>query len=178
MIAVLRKIEKMIFAVEKPFLMVLLASTVLIAFSGIIGRVFFNKDFAWIGDFLQNMVIWLAFVGGTMGSRYNKHINVDIFPVFVKDKPGLKKILDCFITLFVMCVAGFLCYSAYMFVKMEYELGEDIPTMGMKIWIFQTILIYTFATVCFRYLLRFLESVTGQPLPEAVEEQAVEIETA
>lgn len=172
MIDILRKVDRLFYNVERTLIVVFVFSMTGLVLLSILCRnvPWIGRDFPWMFELTQIMVLWCAFIGGSLASRFNRHININLFPYYLRKKPRLGRFIDALLSLVVMVVAGFLCISAYGFVKMEYEFGEILPSMGIKLWAFQTILIYIFIMVSFRYLIRSLEYIRGRPLPEEVEE--------
>ena len=165
----LKKTEISLFKLETGLLVAIIFSMIVIGSSAVVLRNLFGRDFPWMNEVLQMMVLLCAFIGGGMASRYNRHININLFPLYFSRNPILKRVMGGLTSLLVMVVALFLCISAYGFVKMEYEFGEFFAATGLKFWIFQLILIYVWVAVAFRYFVRFLGDITGDTLPEELE---------
>lgn len=173
MIDILRRIETFISMCERVLIIALIILIITLSGCCIIVRNIGFSIAPWVGDILSFSVLWIAFLGASLAARYDRHVNLNIFPLLFSNKPVLKRIITAFASLFVVFVAIFLCIGTYNFVRVEYEWGIDIPSLGLKSWIFEVILIYLFAAVSFKYFIRFLEAVKGRPFPEEIEEALV-----
>lgn len=168
-IAILTKLDNAIFAAEKMTVYGLLLIMAALSFFSVILQVFFNTCFPGCLDLAQNMVLWCTFLGGAIGSRNNRHLNINVLQQFIR-KGRVKTVVEILLFLTVAVVTGFLTYSGYRFVVSQYEFGEDLPSLGIHLWVLQIILPYTFAIVTFRYFLNTLRRIAGSS-PENEEEQ-------
>lgn len=160
-IGVLEKIDDKIYSVEKLFLCILLLTMALLAFSTVILQLFFKICFVGCEDIIQNMVLWCTFIGGSIGARGNRHLNINILQTYLK-KENIMKLIEILLFVAVCVVGAFLAWSGYRFILSQYEFGEDLPSLGMKLWIFQVILPYVYAMLVFRYFIGALKRITGR----------------
>jgi C4-dicarboxylate transporter, DctQ subunit len=159
-IAILTRLDDTVFAAEKATVYTLLLVMASLSFFSVILRLFFNTCFPGCLDLAQNMVLWCTFLGGAIGSRNNRHLNINVLQQFIR-KGRVKTIVEIILFLTVAVVAAFLTYSGYRFILSQYEFGEDLPSLGIHLWILQIILPYTFAIVTFRYFLNALRRIAG-----------------
>ena len=52
---------------------------IIIVFSNVIGRYFFNVSLAWAEEASRFLFIWAAFLGGVLAHEHYEHMNLDIF---------------------------------------------------------------------------------------------------
>ncbi|MDY6934387.1 MAG: TRAP transporter small permease [Spirochaetota bacterium] len=166
----LRKIETIFSILERYIIIAIILLILTLSFGSIILR---NVGFSippWVSSILQQAVLWVAFLGGALASRYNRQVNFNIlFHIFEK-RAYINRILIILINLSIVPVAVLFCIGVFNYVRFEREWGIDIPSLGIKSWYFATILIYVFAMIAFRYFVRFLEAAKGIPFPEEKEE--------
>lgn len=70
-------VDDLLWSVEAVALCVLIGALAGVSFVNVIARNFFDANFAWIGEFYQFTVIWLALIGASAATRSGRHINVD-----------------------------------------------------------------------------------------------------
>jgi len=157
---ILQKVDDKIYIAEKSILCTLIVAMASLAFFTVIFRLVFHKCFVGCEDIVQNMVLWCTFLGGAIGARNNSHLNINILQTYLK-KGKFKLGVDLLLLSVTCIVAGFLALSGYSFVLSQIDFGEDMPSLGMKLWVFQVILPYTFSIVCFRYFLGTLKKAAG-----------------
>ena len=170
-IFLLRNIETFFSLIEKYALIVIISFIVLLSFGSIVLRNAGVTIPPWVNDILQQGVLCVAFIGGSLASRYNKQVSFNfLFPI-LENRPTLKRIINAATNLYVIPIAVLLFICTYNFVRLEKEWGMDIPSLGMDTWYFETVLVYVFAMISFKYFVRFLEAARGIPFPEDKEDK-------
>ncbi|MBU0995724.1 MAG: TRAP transporter small permease [Proteobacteria bacterium] len=164
-ISALEYIDRCLFFCEKTMIYFLLLTMAGLSFYSVILRLLFDKAFVGCTDLVQNLVLWCTFLGGSVGARYNHHLSINIFQHLVKNKK-IKTIIEIILFIGVAIVSFFLAWSGYRFVSSQYEFGEDLPSLGLKLWVFQIILPYTFAMVSYQYFLQALKRMLGLNVTE------------
>jgi C4-dicarboxylate transporter, DctQ subunit len=148
--------NKLIAKIESVFLITLLTTMILIAFLQVILRNFFSTSILWGDIFLRHLVLWVGFLGAALATKESKHINIDALSRILS--PGLKKVIGFITNLFAAFVCFFLTKASLTFVSFEKEsqstLFANIPT-----WIFQTIIIFGFGIMMFRFLIHSIENL-------------------
>jgi C4-dicarboxylate transporter DctQ subunit len=148
--------DEIIDRIEQTFLVVLLSTMILIAFSQILLRNLFATGLAWGDPLVRNLVLWVGFIGAALATKEGKHINIDVFSRWL---PSLgKTIVGVINHLFSFLVCCLLCFAALKFVKNEAQMGS-ITFSRIPAWIPQIILPITFGVMAFRYGLRFLRNL-------------------
>jgi len=105
----------------------------------------------WSEPFVRLLVLWLTFLGASLLTGENKHINIDLFSALLPPKwlPVRELILS------VVCVAisAIMLKVCIGYVKMEMEFGGTL-FLHLPNWIGELILPLGFAMILFRFLLR------------------------
>ncbi|MFZ0392023.1 MAG: TRAP transporter small permease [Calditrichia bacterium] len=150
----LKKIDSSLAVFENGMIILVLSVMVLLSFLQVLLRNFFDTGLLWGDIFLRHLVLWVGFIGASLATRENKHINIDILTRFLPEKllPAARIVTYLF-TAFI-CVV--LAKAAWVFVSYEKEFGttlfSDIPA-----WIIQVIIPAGFALMALRFILKILE---------------------
>ncbi len=126
------------------------AILVLISFSQIILRNFFDSSITWGDVFLRHLVLWIAFLGAAIAAKIGRHIKIDITHRLLPKKFG--KIILIFTLLF----ASYICYElmlasndfVFTIIDPKEILFLQIPTQSFII-----IIPIGYGIILFRFLL-------------------------
>ena len=153
---VVRKIDRSVAFVENTLIILILTVMVLMAFLQVLLRNLFETGILWGDVFLRHLVLWVGFLGASLATREEKHINIDILTRVITKKyvPFVKMIVDL-ITI-VICV--FLAKAGYTFVQYEKE-ARTILFQNVLAWYFEVIIPAGFTLIGFRFFLKLLEQV-------------------
>jgi len=145
------RLDRFLGRIEKTLLVVLLATMVLMAFTQIVLRNFFETGIAWGDALVRYLVVWVGFIGAALATRESKHINIDVFSRWL---PGIGRNINCVIIHFFSCfICGLLTYAAWIFVRNEYRMGS-VAFLDLPIWMFQIVIPAAFGLMALRYALR------------------------
>jgi TRAP-type C4-dicarboxylate transport system permease small subunit len=145
---------------EEYFLVLLLTIMILLSFSQVILRNFFQQGILWADIFLRQLVLWVGFLGASLAVSKGKHIGIDFLPNVLPRlwKPKLRVITH----LATSIISAILAWSAWDFVRFEME-GNSVLFLNIPVWFFQTILPYSFAVIAVRFLLLALDNILASP---------------
>lgn len=146
----INKFNDWISHIEDWILVTMVLFMVLLAFLQVILRNFFDFGIIWGDILLRHLVLWVGFIGASLATKNNKHINID---VFLRLHKGLsEKIINLIINLVASFVAAYLAIAAWRFVMDEKEFAtiifNEIPA-----WPFQTIIPFGFALMSIRFII-------------------------
>lgn len=156
--------DRLLATVENFFIFVLLSTMVLMAFLQVILRNFFSTGILWADIFLRHLVLWVGFIGASLATRQEKHINIDILTRVVSKSvlPYVKIAVD--VISLIVCIL--LAKAGYVFVQSEYQARSTL-FLNVPAWWFQLIIPLGFAMIGFRFLLKILEQtlvlISGEP---------------
>lgn len=159
----LRIIDRSLAVVENSLVVIIVTTMVVMSFLQVFLRNFFDYGILWGDIFLRHLVLWVGFIGASLATRDEKHINIDILSRITPEKyrPYLRTIVDLFTIL--VCIA--LAQAGYGFLQYEIE-GNTILFNDIPAWPFQMIIPIGFALIAFRFLLKILERIFGVPSAE------------
>ena len=152
----LKKIDDGIARVENAMLVALFMILLVLAFFQIPLARLINTDN--IEVLLRQMLLWISLLGASLATRENRHINVDVLSRRLHG--GAKHAAKTLVNLASAAICVLLTIAAWQVLKDAYEFGEtvqifiDVPT-----WILQTILVFGFGIMAFRFLLKMISEI-------------------
>lgn len=155
---IIRSIDKNLAFLENGLIVLLLGVMVVMAFLQVLLRNFFDTGILWGDIFLRHLVLWVGFIGASLATREEKHINIDILQRVLK--PSFVPYVQIFVDLVTLYICFLLMRAGIVFVASEKEAGtilfERVPA-----WYLQIIIPIGFGMIGFRFLLKILEKMTA-----------------
>ena len=126
------------------------------SFAQVVLRNVFDQGFLWGDIFLRHLVLWVGFIGASIATREEKHINIDVFSRLMKGKA--KYFAQALVNMFAAFVSFLLMQAAWAFILEEKEfetvLFNDIPA-----WYFQIIIPVGFGLMMIRFVINLIQKV-------------------
>jgi len=154
MMNIIRKINDTIAKLEEGLLVFIVVVMVLLAFLQVLLRNIFDHNLLWGDPFLRHMVLWVGFIGASLTTKDEKHINIDVLSRFLRGKARL--LANWFTDLLAAAVSSVLAWAAWQFVMEEKEYA-NIAFAGIPSWYFQIIIVIGFGLMALRFLMHALE---------------------
>ncbi len=168
--AFLKKINDFIAAVEEWFLVTLILVMVLLAFLQVLLRNLTGQGILWGDPLLRHLVLWVGFIGASLATRSEKHINMDVFGRLLSHRNKL--IAQIIINLFAVAVTWALTNASWNFVLEEKEFGDTLFN-NIPVWYFQIIIPFGFLLMMLRFIFITIEKshslVTGSEINDLAE---------
>lgn len=173
-------------ALEEGVICLLLVSMTLLVFAEVISRFVFNVGFMWMEEATLTCGAWFVLFGMSYGVKVGAHIGVD---AFVKSlPPTAKKLTSVAAVSICLCYCSMFFYGSMVYLAKMYDIGlvmEDIhmpvfiinalnPDTAwdlfridveeplMPIWIMQSILLFGFALLFFRFFQLLIKIIQGK----------------
>jgi TRAP-type C4-dicarboxylate transport system permease small subunit len=144
--------------IEGTLTALLLGSMIVLAFLQVILRNFFSTGILWVDPFLRHMVLWVGFLGASLATRQEKHLNLDLITRLLPPRGvEMSRIVT---NLFAALVTGFLAQAGWTFVVSEMASREELFRIGETSypgWWFETVIPAGFALMAFRFSIRAVE---------------------
>jgi TRAP-type C4-dicarboxylate transport system permease small subunit len=116
------------------------------------------------------MVLWIGFIGASLATREEKHINIDLFGRMLPGKG--KRVVKLITHLFSAVVCLFLAKAAWVFVMEEREMAttlfNEIPA-----WYFQMILPVGFLLMALRFLIHMVDKIVNANAEDVDKEEVI-----
>ena len=161
---VLKKINDYVTRLESWILVAIVLIMVILSFAQVVLRNVFDQGVLWGDIFLRHLVLWVGFIGASVATQEERHINIDVLNRLTKGRA--KFFTQGIIYLFAAVVSYFLMQAAWSFVMDEKEyatiLFNDIPA-----WYMQIIIPIGFGLMTIRFFIHFIQkTIDGFSLKE------------
>ncbi|HJP17834.1 MAG TPA: TRAP transporter small permease [Nitrospinota bacterium] len=141
--------------IEEFLLILILSFMVFFSFLQVIFRNIFSEGIPGADIFLRHLVLWIAFIGAALTTRYEKHISIDILSRFFNNK------LNAFRKILINVISGSICCyltrASWVFMIDEKMSGSELFS-GIPTWYFLIVLPFAFTIITFRF---YLKTVSG-----------------
>ena len=155
---ILSAINTWIARIETILIVVVLTIMILLAFSQVVMRNIFDEGLLWGDIFLRHLVLWVGFLGASLATREEKHINIDLFTRFIPEK--WQVIPRIIIQLFSVVICWYLAGAAYKFVMDEITY-ETIAFGNVPAWYLQIIIPIGFFIMMIRFFILALQNTVS-----------------
>ncbi len=98
-----------------------ISAAVILVLVQVILRYVFNLSISWIEEAVRYIVVWMSFVGASMGLRNKAHIAVDLLLTVLPKKPAR-----------AVAITGALCGSIFSIVLIWYGLALVQHALAME----------------------------------------------
>ncbi len=141
---------------EEWILITVVISMVLFSFLQVVLRNVLSEGILGGDIVLRHLVLWVGFIGASLATRSERHINIDVFSRFLKGRAKL--VGGIIVNLFSAFIAYFLTSASISFVLMEREF-KTVLFASVESWYFQVIIPIGFAIITFRFLILTLDKL-------------------
>ena len=146
----LNKLNHWICRFEEWVLAIVVIFMVLMAFLQVVLRNLFDVGILWGDILLRHLVLWVGFIGASIATKENKHINIDVLNRLLREK--WNKRVQFIIDLISAFIAGYLGIAAWRFVIDEKLFGTTIFN-DIPVWYFQIIIPIGFILIAIRFVI-------------------------
>ncbi len=143
--------DRILAKIESFILVSTLGLMISMAFLQVILRNFFSAGIIWGDIFLRHLVLWLGFLGASLATRENRHINIDVFSRLLSG--NYRRWVSFITNLFSAFISGLLSRAAYVFIRDE-RAAETTLFLDIPLWLFISIILIGFIIITFRFLIK------------------------
>ncbi len=158
--SLLKRINEWIARFETFILVFIVLFMVFLAALQIVLRKFFDYGILWGDIFLRQLVLWVSFIGASLATKENKHINMDLLGRSLKGH--WKTAGEVVIHLFSAYIALLLALAGWHFVQSEIEFGSTVFN-NVPSWYFEIIIPIGFGLMALRFLFNALLAFWRKP---------------
>lgn len=164
----IQKLNSFVAQLESWIMVFIVLVMVVLSFAQVVLRNVFDHGILWGDIFLRHLVLWVGFIGASLATRDEKHINIDVFSRLMKGKS--KYFSQFAINVFAAFVSYLLMKAGWAFVMEEREF-ETILFNNIPSWYFQIIIPIGFGLMTLRFIINSLQKLldcfsdkTGHPV--------------
>ena len=120
----LLRINAFLGKIEIGLLCIIVAMMVGLAVLEIILRYIFNESLLWKHHMLQNLTLWMCFLGAALASSERRHISIDVLRRILPE--NVMRYISIVIDVLSLIVVSILAYYGFGFLKDEQQLTETL----------------------------------------------------
>ncbi|MFY0543888.1 TRAP transporter small permease [Brevibacillus sp. H7] len=119
--------------IEKYLAIVLMFAMAVIVALAVVFRYLLNSPLSWAGEVSVFLLIWISFIGGSLGLKYKSQAAVTILLEYVPAK--VKKIIGIIGHIFMLLFLVFLLYYSYTWVLSPGVAFQKSSAILLPMWI-------------------------------------------
>ncbi len=159
MISTLKRINKVLIGIQEY---IMIFSSVLIAgmiFIGAVMRYILKTDFYGMEELLMIFAFWLYFIGSSVASYEDSHINAELLSAFIHNEriKGLLKIFKYFLSLLISLLTTKWCVE---FIMWNLDKNPKTPVYGIPLLVPQSAILISFILMSIYILGHLVNSIT------------------
>jgi len=143
------QLDKALEKTESFLLTLILILMITIAFSQVVLRNFFHTGISWGNAFVQNMVLWVGFIGASLATKEGGHLAMDLVSRFLPK--ALRKPTAMFVDAASSLVCALLAIAAYKSVLIVKEEPSFLIPGLLPAWCATVIVPVGFALMSLRF---------------------------
>jgi TRAP-type C4-dicarboxylate transport system permease small subunit len=147
------RLDEKISRVEQILITILLTMMILMAFSQIVLRNFFDTGISWGDSLVRYLVVWVGFIGAAIATREGKHLNIDVVSRWLTEAGS--NYIHLISHFFSAAICGLLTLAAIRFIRFEAQMGGT-AFFKLPVWVPEIIIPVTFGLMTLRFAVRFL----------------------
>ena len=124
------KVMKSLVKIEKIFIGLLFALSIIVIMISVIGRRLGNAP-TWSEEVVRYCIIWVTFIGSAICFRRQSHFGVDIIKRI--NNKYFQKVIEVFVWLCSVFFAVFLVHHGYEFSMFVLKMGQKTAALKMPI---------------------------------------------
>lgn len=119
MLELIRVCNEKMLGLVKFLIAIMAAILVIVVFSNVLGRYFFNFALAWSEEAARFLFIWLSFLGAILANAHSEHMHLDLFVKWMPKKIGKGMLIIS--NLIVLIILGLLVDGGATMVVQNYN---------------------------------------------------------
>lgn len=152
----IRSLNEHLAKAENFMMVVFLLSMISLSFTQVVLRNLSLGGIMWGDALVRNLVLWVGFLGGSLATKDDKHIRIDVLTKFLS--PMWKARVDFLTSLFSLCIGGVFIWASLRFVISEYE-SQTVAFLNIPFWVVESIIPIGFGLISLRFFIRLVEDL-------------------
>ena len=129
-------------------------------------RNFFHGGVLWIDPLVRSLVLWVAFLGALVATSHARHLHIDVLRRLMSPRVGVP--VDRIVSAASAVCCALLANGAFIYLRDEYRHGVS-PFLHVPSWAVQSILLWGFALLCYRFLVQAIWPSRVHPVSVAMD---------
>jgi C4-dicarboxylate transporter DctM subunit len=150
---------------EKAVLVAAFLLAISLPLANTIGRPFGGLHVPGSSSYLEQLTLWLAFLGGLLAVRESKHLTLSTVALFPEGSRR-RRVVRVFSYAVAAAVTAVLAYGSFKVVMADRQQGQLLP-IGLPVWVSECVMPLAFALMAVRFMLRASPRLRGRLLAVA-----------
>lgn len=150
-------LDEKISRLEQILIATLLTMMILLAFSQIVLRNFFDTGIDWGDALVRYLVVWVGFIGAAIATKEGKHITIDVLSRWITGAGN--SAIQAISHFSSAAICGLLTWAGIKFIWFEAQMGGT-AFFKLPTWVPELIIPVTFGLMTLRYTLRLVSEFT------------------
>ncbi|MCX8093501.1 MAG: TRAP transporter small permease [Candidatus Goldbacteria bacterium] len=151
----LRRLNYRLYKFQRFFVVILFFLLLIIAFLQVFLRLFFRGGIESADSIIRYLVLWIGFLGASLATYKNRHINIDVASQFFKKLN--KKFVSLIVFAISFAISILFLVAAVIFIINEF--GSSNKITFIPVWILELVLPLSFLFITLTFLQKFIESI-------------------
>ncbi|MCX7697834.1 MAG: TRAP transporter small permease [Candidatus Goldbacteria bacterium] len=151
----LKRLNYKLYKFQRFFVVILFFLLLIIAFLQVFLRLFFRGGIESADSIIRYLVLWIGFLGASLATYKNRHINIDVASQFFKKLN--KRLVSLIVFTISFAISILFLVAAVIFIINEF--GSSNKITFIPVWIFELVLPLSFLFITLTFLQKFIESI-------------------
>jgi len=149
-----KKLDGILTGIEERLIYLLMASMLTIVFLAVLNRFLIQLPMSWSEEVARYLMIWIAFVGASLGVKHSVHISVDALVHAIP--PAAQRMMAQLGNVLSFAFCAWFFYIGAEFIGRLMDSGQLSPALRMPIYYAYAAVPCGFALMSVRYLISFV----------------------
>lgn len=128
---ILRRLVRLLMSAEESIGILFLFLMTVIFFAQIFLRFAFGLPLHWVEEVIIYLGMWAVFVGGSLGARWNNHVELGLWDKIAESKPYLYTLVQCMGRAITSVVCFILAYWQICLIISSVRIKPASPVLGI-----------------------------------------------
>lgn len=155
---VIKQLSNGLFQIEKFIVRILVSVMCLILFAGVALRYVFNTPLYWSGEVAIFALVWVSFIGGSMGIKLEKAATVTIVTDFLNER--WQKVIYTIGWAIVCAFCIFLFIYSIKWISLPSMSQQKTDALQISVFYPYLVIPFSFFSLSIHTLYKFLENLS------------------
>ncbi|MFT6222777.1 MAG: C4-dicarboxylate transporter DctQ subunit [Paracoccaceae bacterium] len=143
------RLDRAMSLLEVTVVTVLLVVSVTIVVVDILSRILLGVSISWASELARYAIVWMVFVGGSIGARNGAHISIDILGETLPPHIARLVLLISSLTASVSCAV--ISFLGYQLMSRMMMFTQKSPSLEIPMWMVYAVIPAAFALMSIRF---------------------------
>lgn len=129
----LHRVDALLTFMERATVVLLLLVAVLILVADVALRAFFGIALSWSAELTRYAIVWLVFVGGSIGARSGAHISIDLLGAILPLRAAHRLVQVA--ALIAATTTAMLAWYGWQLVGQMRQFGQTSASLEWPMWV-------------------------------------------